>query len=272
MPDQVFDSKRTPEVFRQSGLYTGRYPPRHSNGRTAKTILPINGFPKPAGSQQLQIHTYSAYWKLDEASGTRADLQGLRDLQSSNPLANPGIIGQAAQFVSASNDQLVTFGAADPLPYLGDWTLSMWIYPDQIGIVQLIAAVGETVAPNVIWWLRQSGGGTPVMQVSPDGTPAAVLTWPFPFTVSTWHHLIFRHRNGVQIDGFLNGTPSMVTPYTLGLNPTPVNNDFYLGAAGGVIPSTFDGRIDEVGFWSSYLSDADCLALYNGGVGRTPPF
>ena len=37
-------SKRTPGVFRQGGMFSGRNPPRHSNGRTAKTILAINGF------------------------------------------------------------------------------------------------------------------------------------------------------------------------------------------------------------------------------------
>ena len=38
------------------------------------------------------------------------------------------------------------------------------------------------------------------------------------------------------------------------------------GGVGDVIHSTFDGLIDEIGFWIGLLSAADVSTLYNGGA------
>lgn len=68
----------------------------------------------------------TAYWKLDESSGTRADTVGSNNLTSVNSVSSAaGKLGNAASFTFASSQKLT---GTNPLAGLAAFTVTAWIY------------------------------------------------------------------------------------------------------------------------------------------------
>jgi hypothetical protein len=84
-----------------------------------------------------------------------------------------------------------------------------------------------------------------------------------------WYHLVVTHDGSnlkLYIDGVLEATVS--TP-AFGSYPAP-SMPFALGAASWATNSTstaHDGMLAKCGLWDVALTDAEVLALYNGGNG-----
>ena len=77
----------------------------------------------------------------------------------------------------------------------------------------------------------------------------------------TWYHVAFVYDSATSTQRFyLNGVPELVRTVTNNIAP----NDLYLGTFGTASNNDFQGSLDDVAVYSSALTHAKVLALYNG--------
>jgi hypothetical protein len=197
-----------------------------------------------------------SYWKLDEASGTRADSVGTNNLaQSANVAGPPGLINQCAQF---DGTQYLFIASNATLQVSGDFTFSGWIRlnvaTDNVAIVSKWISTGyEYVLYNdpVKGFLFNVG----------NTSEAAVGSSP---TAGLWYHLVGWYDSSDQKTRLrVNDTVTYVAPVTFSLvqGTTPFN------IAGVNNVPTSGCFIDEIGFWKRLLTPAEITKLYNGGSG-----
>ncbi|KKL13050.1 hypothetical protein LCGC14_2529650, partial [marine sediment metagenome] len=220
-----------------------------------------------------------AFWKLDEASGTRFDAFSNNDLTDINTVAqNTGIIGNATQHLASSGERLEIADNAS-LSFSGNESFSIagWIYLD-------------TKTGNPHWCAKYDGGGGPNEReyrlfhftasdrlnfvVSSDGiTTTQVVANSFGSTptgvfifVACWHDAVadtinIQVNNGtVDSVGHSAGVFDGIAPFILGSRKS-----------GGAV-EFWNGRIDEIGVWRKVLSAQERTDLYNGGAGNTFTF
>src|SRR4051812_43478016 len=84
----------------------------------------------------------ASYWKLEEASGTRADEIGSQTLTDNNTVTQAvGKLGNAAQFTAANSESLSHADSATlSLGADQDFTLGAWVYLDSKGANRVIAS------------------------------------------------------------------------------------------------------------------------------------
>jgi hypothetical protein len=210
-----------------------------------------------------------AYWKLDEAAGNASDSSGNGNtLTNSNVVTYvPGLIGNAANFVGASSQQLITFTTLG-LGVTTKYSTSQWYFRSATtNAVSSCFAIANANMTGNIWFtdgnlynyigsnanfgkvaLGGSGSWTHIVNVY-DGTQATNAL------------KLLVYVNGVAQGLSFTGTiPASFTPpaeYQMGWNPST---------------AFATGLIDESGIWSRAITPAEVAVLYNGGAGKTYPF
>jgi hypothetical protein len=205
-----------------------------------------------------------SYWKLEEASGSRADSYGTNPLTPVNtPTNGVGIIGNACNFVGSSTQYLSHASNSDLQLGDRDWTIQFWASIGAAGNQTFLAKDATTREYHIdlaggqlrMFWVN---GGVPIVSSSPvtGGLWGHVLAW-YDATANTLN---------LQIN---NGTVASVSDG--GFVPPVGADEFRIGydAAGG---NPFTGLIDEVAIWKRLLTPAERASLYNGGAGLTYPF
>lgn len=219
----------------------------------------------------------TAYWSLEEASGIRTDSKGashLSDFNSTGVSGATGKVGSCCDFESASLQYLRAAGNADLLLSSDQaFTFSAWVRAESFVGSMVVLSKDMAADPDRSYQLQWSFSDSRARWLlwGSDGTLVDVSR-PSPAMVdSTWYHLICGH-DPVANQVFIivnNGTPDVVS-FSLG---TRDNNawDFRIGAVstGSIGSFTWDGLIDEVGFWKRVLTPAEITYLYNSGNGRS---
>jgi hypothetical protein len=210
-----------------------------------------------------------AYWQLDEASGNATDSVG------SNTLTNNGSVGSATGKVGTARDfgtgvSTKFFRLADNADLSTgdiDFTFAAWVKPS--ALTKSYAAVltkgdGSSLEYQLIYRLSQSAFDWAVKD-SANNVRATNFGAP---SVGTWYHLVCWHDSvnnliGISVNA---GTPN-TTSYSGGVTDTAYT--FAIGTLGSYADSssTWDGLIDEVGFWKRVLTSQERTDLYNGGSG-----
>ena len=224
----------------------------------------------PLFSHSTLQQSLVAYWRLEEASGTRLDdLNGCGgagcDMTDNNTVTqNPGTIGNAAQFTNANSEYLSHVDNADLSVGDIDFTWSVWVYLDSKAANRtIIFKSGGTAATSAYQILYDQvadrfkfivGNGTTsgTAQANVLGSPSTA-TWYF---IIGWHDATANTVN-IQVN---NGTVN-TTSYSSGGQDEA--NPFYIGRG----TAYMDGRADEIGFWKKVLSSGERTLLYNSGVG-----
>jgi len=197
-----------------------------------------------------------SYWKMDEVSNgsvpvPRADSFGANTLTDNNTVASAvGIISNAALFTLGNTESLSLASLSLTAPY----SVSFWVSPNAI-----IATNQGCFESSTLFMFLQGTTGKMVLQNTGSfATVAAVGTGAF-------HHIVC----------VLNGASSAIYLDNVKATGTVSGNSSgatRIGSTSGGGGEFLDGKIDEFGLWSRALSDADVLALYNGGAGLTYPF
>ena len=225
-----------------------------------------------------------AYWKLDEANGTRYDevatINGCGtdgcDLTDNNTvLQAAGKLGYAAQFVAANTEYLSHADHNDLDVADIDFVFTAWVWMDSLTTSQAIIAKWTDSGGGVYEYLLRyfqpasafqfylsNGSGTfGNVYASTFGTPS----------INTWNFIVLFHdaannQIGISVN---NGTTDTASYSAGGANTTA---PFAIGAyPDPSIP--LNGRVDSVGFWRGRLLSSDeRTLLWNSGDGCDYPF
>lgn len=215
-----------------------------------------------------------AYWKLDEASGPRADSHGSNTLTDNNTVASAaGKVATAGDFEFSNQEYLSRADNADLSTGDIDFTLQAWVRLESETADGYSAIMGKWGAAGgreyLLYYLNGVGFS---FSVSSNGTNPTDLTSGFGTqTNGTWYlihawHDAANNQLGISVNA---GTPT-TTSYSAGVFDS--GSEFVIGRnTGGGPGGYFDGLIDEVGFWKRVLTSGERTQLYNGGSGLAYP-
>lgn len=224
----------------------------------------------------------SAYWKLDETNGIRIDQKGAHNLSEIGGVtgAEPGIINDGSTYTGTIG-RVLQSSATETFP--GDWSISTWVLSrathgaGQFDNNLFIGNIDDSTNQGQFsmgWYDSVVANGIFLTLISPSQFIAGVFV-PIDMTpyYGSWTHLAFTWTAPVirfYVNGALMFTKDMsadVLDFNSGLSQdaTPIA----IGGAvnGSIIEHAFKGAVDETGTWDRLLSDAEILALYNGGAG-----
>lgn len=211
------------------------------------------------------ITSLVSYWSLDEASGNRADSHGSNTLTDNNTVGSAAaVVSNGASFNAASSESLTVADNAS-LDLTGlSFTYAFWVDTTMTpaGEVGLIVKDGDvlitmtdsfTVTFSVfdsVSSFTQAAHGSLVN----DGNPH--------FVVCQYNHATDKKARVSVDDGAyaVAGT---------GLANGPAHTSSSLGFGTYAGGQFFTGVLDEAGFWTKAISDAEKTWLYNAGAGRS---
>lgn len=205
-----------------------------------------------------------SYYELEEASGTRVDSHGSNDLTDNNTVTQrTGIVGNAASFSGASEFLSSATGVGNALGNgVTAMTISMWIKADTTTSNDGLLNIGSFASSQGVFNFNISG--TNKINTTVNGAPQTVIAFS---NTTNWHHLAVQYR-GTTVAVWLDGVEKFDEAAASGSSINCSGLDFIVG---GYFSSSFcfDGGIDEVGVWSSVLTDDNITWLYNSGAGRS---
>lgn len=213
-----------------------------------------------------------SYWKLDEASGTRADANYVNDLTDNNTVTQTtGKINNAGQFTAANSEYLSRVDNDQISTGDIDFTLAAWVYHDTKTATQVHISKRATPAGAAIEHMVRYNSASDRFQFTVgDGTTSQTLNadnFGSPST-GTWYYIVAWHdatANTINIqvnNGTANSAAETVTI-------ADQAGSFYMGVAADT--QYMDGRIDETAFWKRVLTADERTSLYNSGAGLAWP-
>lgn len=229
--------------------------------------------PKLRGFRNLRIGgaftvgTPDSHWTMDEAQlTTRVDSIDSRDLNESGLVTSVG--GKIGNAAAGFDGTLLAF-AGDAIGGDFDFSFSGWVWFDNIG-------AGETpmesyrVGSDDLF--RLSSTGTYLKWgVSTNNTAITTeVTSGWNLTNSVWYFVCVGYDDQAgNIWISVNNEARVTTACPVAYNGA-ASAAFRFGiAAGG---GYFQGRVDSFSYWLKTLSTSDINYLWNGGIGRGPPF
>lgn len=210
------------------------------------------------------------YWRLEEASGSRADEVGGRTLTDNNTVTSAtGKQGSAAQFVRANSEYLSAASHASLSPGDTDFTLQAWVYLDSKPSGSQMRVIDKyQVGFKEYTLLYYQSGDRFELVVSANGSSDSAYvdanTFGAPST-GTWY-LIHAWHDSVnnQIGIAVNAGTADTASHSGGVYNSAAAFEIGRNATSGY---HWDGRIDEVALWSRVLTGSERTQLYNGGSG-----
>lgn len=210
------------------------------------------------------------FWKLDEASGSRADSIGANTLTSNNSVGSAvgTVYSNAALLVPGSNTYLsIADNAAVSMGDIDFW-MAVWVYPLTVtGNQSIIAKVTTATAATYEYFLRLTAGQATLI-IGNGVASSTTLTNTNTLTANQWSLIIAYHdsanaKSGLSVFG---------GAYTTGTHSTGLydgTNAMLIGARLSA-DTVFNGRIGPVMLGKGYVPDAaDITFLNNSGAGRT---
>jgi hypothetical protein len=219
-----------------------------------------------------------SFWELEEASGaTRNDSHGTNHLTNttagggSEVLQGTGKVGNCANLEQGTTDLFTRADNASLSAAGTDFTWCAWVNFESkpVTLAGIISKAGGSAAVmeyDVRWdaasdrFMLYVGGGIGYENVVANNFGAPALsTWYF---VVAWVDTVGNTLN-IQVN---NGTADSAS-FSDTIPDTTVQ--LQIGGAGVGPLYTWDGLIDQVGFWKRVLTSDERAFLYNAGAGRS---
>lgn len=211
-----------------------------------------------------------AFWKLDEASGTRTDEWGSNDLADNNTVTQvAGKIGNAAQFTAANSEYLSIVDNASLSMGDFDFSFAGWVYLDSLGADRGLITKGSA-GGSLEYHIQVLAANQLNFTVSHNGTATTGITnTSVTLVVSTWYFVVAWHDSvadtiNLQVNNGTIASAAHTTGVFNGVSPLT------LGSFG--LANYWNGRMDAWGVWKKALSAGERTSLYNGGAGLETPF
>jgi uncharacterized repeat protein (TIGR01451 family) len=209
----------------------------------------------------------SAWWSLNETSGTRSDNLGTSPLTDYNTVSYaPGLQVNAARFVPANLEFLSRADSAVLSTGNIDFTLVANVYMYSTSGIMVIANKGDKNNQNLRDYSLYFSGGAFGFRVGNGSTTAYVYSSQ-PVSAGAWYTIVAWHdaaNNTLNIQ-VNNGTVNSAS-YSGGAMDTtyPLSIGAHSDGSYGL-----DGRIDEVALYKRVLTSDQRSWLYNNGMGRS---
>lgn len=212
-----------------------------------------------------------SYWKFDEASGNALDSHG------TNPLTDNNTVGAGAGKINGARDltatgatatsEFFTRGSGAILLEDNNFTFAGWFRIDNASTSRgiLFQTVSASLPLSLIW--SQSLGRLQYVIIGgPGPTTTTINTANSSVAGSTWYHVVIWHDATNNNIGLVlnNGTP-LTAGHSVGLNDSGGLHVLRFGHLSDAI--SFDGLLDEWGYWQRVLTSEDIATLYNSGDG-----
>tara|TARA_R110000744_G_scaffold76677_1_gene151837 strand:+ start:886 stop:1647 length:762 start_codon:yes stop_codon:yes gene_type:complete len=143
----------------------------------------------------------------------------------------------------------------------GDFSISFWIYVDTVisGSNQRVFAFGAGGTVQTQLYINSANGNLQFNSSFNDN-----FAWGA--SDDTWYHLVYRVNRASVTDnvGFVQDGTIINNKSQAIATIFDITGDFFMGRNAGSY--AFDGNLDEFAVWDKYLTDADCIEIYNGGT------
>ncbi len=214
----------------------------------------------------------SAWWSLDEATGTRVDAHNGLDLTAVGSPGNAaGKLGMAyegdnsAKYLERASETLLQCGT-------GDFTFAAWMWVNTLTGGDDIIAAKDDETDGREWALAATDyidfpagfDQSPGIYFQVNGVKVAGVANP---GANQWNYAIgdFISSSNVARLEVNRGTPD---EWSGGSAPSSGTGPFQIGARSYATSEGYlNGRVDEAAFWKSLLTSGQKTALYNGGLG-----
>lgn len=217
-----------------------------------------------------------AFWKLDEASGTRSDSVSTNHLTENfgvGQAAGIGGVGNAASFNGSNQYLSIADNAALSTGDIG-FTITGWVYLNTgsinsngrdiigkwnpVGELEFSIEYYSSGGNHFRFFVSSTGNGVTGDLDNVEGG-FAEGAWTF-FTC--WHDAV---NNTLNYELNNSGTIRTLS-YSGGVRDGA--SEWTIGR--GVTSRYMNGRIQNVGFWKKVLTSTERTTLYNGGAGYSP--
>ncbi len=218
------------------------------------------------------IDNIVAYWKFDETSPIDAsDSVGSRTLtNTSGALFVSGVINNGALLNGGSE---YFHRATEVLGIVNSWTISGWVKFDEFGSSDVMFELSSNSTDiNRVDLFSMNGNFRVVIANSTGSSYKDFTATTNTFTVDTYCFVTVTWDASV-LNLYMNGTLQTVTK-TIDNTVVQTNSSRRIYVGRGDLGSALqiDGEVDEWGYWSRALSNAEVTQLYNGGIGLQYPF
>lgn len=236
----------------------------------------VNPYVFGSGAPSGLLTDLISHWKLNEASGTRADSHGSNDLTDNNSVASAaGKIGDAAQFTRASETWLSHADNTDLSMGDIDFSIAAWVWIDTLSVGNPQDCIAKwdffegfeeyllrfNASNKFEFFVRDTGNTTTTSIAST--TAISEDTW---YLVLAWHDASGNTLN-ISVD---NGTANSVG-YSGGVRDS--GSDLNLGRLTHTSTTALlGGRLDSISIWKRLLTTDEKTSLYNAGAGLDYPF
>lgn len=223
------------------------------------------------GGLPLTDHLVS-YWKMEEASGNRADSVGSNTLVDNNTCGQrAGKLSNAVDFIRA-NSEYLSIATNASLLYTNGLTVTGWVLFDSLATDSSV--IGKWGTLNHSEWFFDAAGASNAFRLytttnGQSGTQT-VLTSARLATTGAWTFFAIRFTQQVgsslqQLK--INGLAWESVSTAAGARVFNGNSPLRMGSRDVSGSLYMDGGLDNVTWHDRVLSDGDVDQIYNGGAG-----
>jgi hypothetical protein len=237
-----------------------------------------------AAIQLVSLNGLSAYWKLDELSGTVIDQTGNNNGTASGTIPNkPGIINTGYNF-DGTLDYILCGSHPSLVMNTSDFTISAWfkttatleISDDLYTILCTTSNGGNNAGYQMTLRGDAPWTGLLLRVGTGAGFNDVLASSDLRSTVNdgNWHNWVIVLNRASLAKFYLDNVEVGSTNISAweGTDITNSANENKIGMAFDSSQFSFNGTLDEIGVWKRALSVAEVSALYSNGTGLTYPF
>ena len=221
----------------------------------------------PANGDFPQSGSIVSRWKLDEASGSRADSVGSNTLTDNNTVlasTTPQFGANAADF-EAGNSEYLSVADNASLSITGDLSFSAWVkFESGAGSAyRIIMSKWESgESGRRAYFLRTSASNQIEFAYSSDGSTTdgyELVAWT-PVDGVWYHMAVVYDASAGEVDFYINGAQQGATQTG---GPTSIHDGTGALWLGREATRNMDGLIQDAVLWNAELTAADIEDLYN---------
>ena len=175
------------------------------------------------------------------------------DLQFDSPYSNYSLFFDGTIYIDCSNSSILNI--------FNNISISAWVKASTFANYDLI--IGRSTNNDYDLGISGGGGSGVLRFHSGNGTTQEYVdSAGFSLALNQWYHVaIVRTVTPNQVTFFVNG--QQLNTAALSLTPTGSTDITRIGSRSGTFG--FNGKIDETALWSTALTSAQILEIYNNG-------